>query len=329
MALVPSTPQRTTGAVKTATPRTALKPRTALSKTIHSFDANSSYVEADDATYIHETTDDDLEDDGEEFSVVDDLMVATPVESTPETKSETKPETEPILPPPTLNFQKFIVKHEIGRKLLHLFIGVFTLKMYTMGISQRQFILPLFILFTVIFINDFVRFRNPKLNQRIVRATWWMIRENEINEYNGTLWYLVGLIIVFIIMPKDVLMMSVLLLLWADTAALSVGRAWGKYTPKISTNKLVAGCLGSFAAGVFACVLFYGYFVPHYPQVNQPGDVLWDPAHSKMTLATFAVATGVIALVLEMIDFMGLDDNFTIPVISAFALYVLIRATEV
>lgn len=320
--------------MKTVTPRTAIKPRRALAKTIHSFDANSSYVEADDATYIHETTDDDdLDDDNEDFSMVDDLMVAPaaaqPAAADAAADAKVVVELEPILPPPTLNFQKFVMKHELGRKLLHSFIGVFTLKMYTMGISQRQFIIPLFILFTVIFINDFVRFRNPKFNQRIVRATWWMIRENEINEYNGTLWYLVGLIIVFVIMPKDVLMMLVLLLLWADTAALSVGRAWGKYTPKISANKLVAGSLGSFAAGVFACVLFYGYFVPQYPQVNQPGDILWDPSHSKMTLATFSLATGVIALVLEMIDFMGLDDNFTIPVISAFSLYVLIRATEV
>lgn len=313
MALVPSTPQRVTGAVKTATPRTALKPRGPLRKTIHLYDANSSYIEDDDATYIHDTLDEELE---EEYSVIEDLMI------------QVNDANETVLLPPQSAVAKFIMKHELGRKGLHSFIGVFTLKMYTMGLSTKDFIIPLVILFAVVFTNDFIRLRNPELNKKICRSMWWMIREKEVELYNGTLWYLAGLIIVFILFPKDISLMLVLLLLWADTAALTVGRAFGKYTAKILANKLVAGSFGAFLAGVASCFVLYGYFIPEYPQVNHTGDIMWSAESSKMTLVQYAVALGIIALGSELVDFMGIDDNFSIPVISAVALYILVRAVE-
>lgn len=325
MALVPSTPQRASGSIKVPTPRTTLKQRVPLNKTIHTFDANSSYLEEDDDSWLQEAL--SSSDSSEDDEVCEDLMLGQKSEGDVHVEeTEILDDDSLVMPKATTLVSKFVMRHEVGRKVLHSFIGVFTLKMFTLGITAKQFIFPLSILFILVFLNDYIRLNNPEINKRVVRATWWMIRENEINGYNGVLWYLAGLILVFVFFPKDICMMLVLLLSWADTAASTVGRAWGKYTPKFTPNKLVAGCLGLLVAGVILCLLFYGYFVPAYPEANT--DISWLAKTSQMSLASYALAAGFIASGSEMVDFMGIDDNFSIPVISAVALYILVRATE-
>ena len=225
--------------------------------------------------------------------------------------------------------RKFIFKHEVPRKLLHSSIGTLTLWLYTRGVHQTQLIVPLVTLFIIIFTNDYVRFKNPELNKKIVKAFWFLIREKEVDSYNGVLWFLIGLIIVFSVLPKDISLMCVLLLSWADTAASTIGRQFGKYTPKISPRKSVAGSTASFLTGVFSCYLIYGYFIPAFSHLNTAEDILWTPESSKLGLHTYAILSGVIASVSEFIDLFEIDDNFTIPVLSGFFLYGLVKATQI
>lgn len=302
-------------------------------------DINSSYIEEEDATYFpHDTTtgSTDYGDDShlDVSDVLDEVTKPLDFESEESTKtnspvnsdSEADPKASSEGEPQVSKLRAFIVKHELLRKALHSYIGVFTLWLYTLGVNQKQLIAPLSVLFAVIFTNDYIRFQNPELNKKICKQFWFLIRESEVNSYNGTLWFLVGLVLVFSVAPKDISLMSVLLLSWADTAASTVGRKWGRYTPKVVEGKSLAGCLASAATGIISCYVIYAYYIPVYnDKVNKPGDIFWTAESSNLSLPAYALLSGLIASVSEIITLFGVDDNFSIPVLSGAFLYGVVK----
>ncbi|EGW33635.1 uncharacterized protein SPAPADRAFT_60969 [Spathaspora passalidarum NRRL Y-27907] len=323
--------------------------RSEIKATIMDFDSNSSYIEEEDMTYIYSSSiiDDDDSDDVDDSSLVDeDTDAEGQVEVSDDdegTLDEEIDDTEYITgkvrsASPTIEqktptnqeskFRAFLVKHEIPRKIFHSSIGVITLYLYTIGVDISQLFLPLSTIFCAVLANDLIRLHHPELNKIICKFMWFIIREKERNTYNGVLYYLTGVLIVFYFFPKDIGVVSVLLLSWADTAASTFGRQFGKYTPKLGNGKSVAGSLASCVTGVLVAYLYYGYFVPNY-NVNRPEDVFWTPETSKLNIHAYALLCGVGASVSEFIDLWGVDDNFTIPVLSGTFLYWLVKACHV
>lgn len=226
------------------------------------------------------------------------------------------------------SFKQFSKKYELSRKMFHSFTGLFTVWLYVNGFNQRQLVKPLIIMAVLCFTQDFVRFRSPAFNKQFIKYYGFMMRESEHNKYNGILYFLLGLILTSSFLPKDLAVMCNFLLSWADTSALFFGRMYGKYTPKISANKSLAGCAASFATGVFSCYLMYGGLVPAYSdKVDVPGDVMYQVDTSKINLQIYAVLCGLIASISECIE-IGLDDNFTIPVFSGIFLYGLVKVMQ-
>lgn len=217
-------------------------------------------------------------------------------------------------------FGAFFKKHEIPRKFLHTSIGFITLWLYTQGIELNQVTPVLVAMALFIGTFDFLRLRNKGLNKAYCNVMGALMRESEINGINGTIWYLLGLILVFSFASKDVGLMAVLLLSWADTAASSVGRAYGYLTPKYK-NKSLAGFMGAFIASELACLLLYGIIIPKFgPKVDSPGQITWTKESSKLTLGVLTAMSGLVGAVSESMDAFGIDDNFTIPVLSALFL---------
>lgn len=315
---IPLTPiiTRTKMTAKMSTPKSAKK-RTILTKKFE-----ESYIEEDDETYIYnETMEVDIEDEDEDFELDSDVDIES--ENSTEVGSLIEDKVDETAPP-TLSVRAFLVKHEIIRKVFHSSIGLFTLWFYTLGVQKEQLVVPLGLLFVGVFTNDYIRLHNPEINKVVVEKMWFIIRESEINLYNGILSYLAGLFIVFSVLPKDLAVMSVLLLSWADTAASTFGRKFGKYTFQISHGKSFAGALASFVTGIFSSYLLYGYFIPQFNNVNGPEDIFWKPETSKLDLPVYSLLCGLIASVSEFINLFNLDDNFTIPVLSGFFLYGLV-----
>ncbi|AOW07404.1 hypothetical protein B0I73DRAFT_26076 [Yarrowia lipolytica] len=217
-------------------------------------------------------------------------------------------------------FGAFFKKHEIPRKFLHTSIGFITLWLYTQGINLNQVTPVLVVMALFIGTFDFLRLRNKALNKAYCKVMGALMRESEINGVNGTIWYLLGLILVFSFASKDVALMAVLLLSWADTAASSVGRAYGYLTPKYK-NKSLAGFMGAFIASEIACLFLYGIIIPKYgAEVDTPGQITWSKQSSRLTLGVLTAMSGLVGAVSESIDVFGIDDNFTIPVLSALFL---------
>jgi len=136
--------------------------------------------------------------------------------------------------------------------------------------------------------------------------------------------------------------MGVLLLSWCDTAASTVGRAWGIYTPRIRRNKSVAGSLAAFTVGVLTAAAFWGWLAPRTGPFDGDGEwpfmytgTLSLPAAVRSTLGLkedqakvggilsltlMSLWSGFVASASEVVDLFGWDDNFTIPVLSGIGL---------
>lgn len=218
----------------------------------------------------------------------------------------------------------FWVAHEVPRKMFHLCHGVYTLWLYLRGFSTTQIFWPLLFLLIVIGANDWYRLRHPEVNARLVKQLWFVIRPLEVESFCGIFFFLLGLCAVFATAPKDIAVMSVLVLLWADTAASTFGRQFGKYTFQVARGKSFAGCVASFAAGCGACWLFYGVVVPRCSVST--ADFLWRPQTSRLSLLLYSLVTGLAASFSEAVDVRGIDDNFTIPVFGSCLMAVLVWA---
>ncbi|KAK8159521.1 hypothetical protein IWX90DRAFT_417468 [Phyllosticta citrichinensis] len=243
-------------------------------------------------------------------------------------------------------WRSFIHRHEIPRKILHTSIGFLTLGLYTSATQPTSIHPILFGLLIPIATVDFLRHRFNSLNRFYIRCLGALMRESEVDGWNGVIWYLLGTWTALRWFPKDVGVMAVLLLSWCDTAASTAGRRWGKYTPQIRRGKSLAGSLAALLTGVVTASLFYGWIAPRV-QAGEPGVDSGDfafafqgrlglPAAVKgalglgeeqgsigggLALGAMSLVSGVVASASEAVDIFGWDDNVTIPVLCACGLW--------
>ncbi|KAL8778784.1 MAG: hypothetical protein Q9213_007248 [Squamulea squamosa] len=236
------------------------------------------------------------------------------------------------------SWRTFIHRHEIPRKALHLSIGFFTLNLYSRGVSTQSIHPYLLGALIPIASMDYLRHTFPASNRFYIRVLGALMRESEVEGWNGVIWYLLGAWTVLRFLPKDVGVMSVLLLSWCDTAASTVGRLYGRYTPRIRKGKSVAGSAAAMGVGILTAGLFWGWAVPKYGfdegfmfdgNLRLPGvvrEVLgWKGDEGTLggwaALGIVGLWSGIVASASEVVDIFGWDDNLTIPVLSGIGLW--------
>lgn len=222
----------------------------------------------------------------------------------------------------------FLIKHEIPRKVFHSLHGFVTLGLYINGWSKHDAAKVVWTLFAFVFANDVIRLNFPHVNDAVLPYVQHFMREHEAQTWNGITFYLAGAGLVLSLAPKDIAVMSICLLSWADTAASTVGRAFGRYTPSVGNRKSLAGCMASALTGLCVCYFFYSCVVPEYPGVSQPGEHLWSPELSHLNIHAYALITGLITSFSEAVDIGKLDDNFTIPVLCSLGLSAVAYAAK-
>jgi len=197
-----------------------------------------------------------------------------------------------------------------------------------------------------IFLADILRHRYWRVNRFYIRCLGAFMRESEVDGYNGVISYLLGAWLVMRWCPKDVGVMSILLLSWCDTAASTFGRLWGRYTPAIRRGKSLAGSIAAAVTGVVTAAVWWGVLGPMFSAYNtgehafafqdtltlplQARDALGlDVKQASLTgywaLGIMSVAAGFIASASEAIDVFGWDDNLTIPVLSGAGLWAFLK----
>lgn len=201
-------------------------------------------------------------------------------------------------------------------------------------------------MFIPIALTDVIRHRYWQVNRFYIRCLGALMRESEVDGYNGVISYLLGAWIVLRFCPKDVGVVSILLLSWCDTAASTFGRLWGHLTPKIRKGKSLAGTIAACMTGIITALLWWGWLGPLYADLNKGDnsfafqDYLMLPtqvqqllglsaAQSSITgyaaLGVMSLVTGIVASGSEALDLFGWDDNLTIPVLCGAGLWGFLR----
>ncbi|KAL9622380.1 MAG: hypothetical protein Q9160_003223 [Pyrenula sp. 1 TL-2023] len=245
------------------------------------------------------------------------------------------------------HYRTLIHKHEIPRKVLHVSIGFFTLYCYISGIQTGSITPYLLSALLPIAGTDYLRHHSQRINRFYIRCLGALMRETEVDGYNGVIWYLLGAYLGLRLFPKDVGVMSVLLLSWCDTAASTVGRLYGRYTLRLRKGKSLAGTLAAFFVGAATAAFFWGWLAPRVGSFpSDPPDAymftgrlgLPEPINKALgwgknegsisgaaALVVMSAVTGLVASLAELVDLWGWDDNLTIPVLSAGGIWGFLR----
>jgi dolichol kinase len=190
-----------------------------------------------------------------------------------------------------------------ARKIWHM-LGVLTMFFAHIYLSESVAIFLLSIGWLLFVPFDFLRQRSAAINEWAIHAFKSIMRQNEVKRLAGTTYLLTGVLLIDIIFPRPVVSLTLLFLAFADPIASLVGIKYGK--DKIFGQKSIQG----FIAAFFVCVgITFFYFL----------------FFSSMTgrLIVVSLLAGLVGACSELIPIGKLDDNLTLPVLSAVGLSIL------
>ncbi|TFK45674.1 hypothetical protein OE88DRAFT_1668953 [Heliocybe sulcata] len=174
--------------------------------------------------------------------------------------------------------EKEKVDWEIPRKTLHSSIGFLTLYLWTSNGDPRTVVFACAAGLAALVPLDILRLRSPTFERLYEGAVGFLMRDVEKKATNGVIWYLIGVIFVLSLYPLDIAVVSILILSWADTAASTLGRLYGRHTPALPSlhfpfttrpvfaqRKSLAGFLAASFTGFLCAIIFWIYVAPVRP----------------------------------------------------------------
>lgn len=192
----------------------------------------------------------------------------------------------------------------LARKIWHL-SGVLLIVIIYHNMS-RDLALQVSAAATFLFVGmDILRQHYESVNKALLKAFQPIMREHERKTLAGTSYLLTGVLLIIFLFPKDIVVLSLLFLAFADPLASYIGLLYGK--DKLIGNKSLQGSLAAFLTCTIISTIYYY-------------------SHNLMTERLFIVSiiSGLIGAVAELVPIGKLDDNFTLPVSSAFMLWLLL-----
>ncbi|KAK9702066.1 Diacylglycerol kinase [Basidiobolus ranarum] len=206
---------------------------------------------------------------------------------------------------------------EFPRKLLHTSNGLICFYLYEKRVPVPTVIHGLILYLCVAFGADVIRFLNPSFNRFYIKVVGFLMRKNEETQVNGVVYFLLGGIIALYFFPRDIALLSIIILSWCDPAASIFGRLWGKYTYRFSNGKSIAGCFGSWLIGTLITYYFWGYCI------HQNEDFSWQE-NAKIPLWALSITGGTLGSLAELVNVRGIDDNFCIPVLVSLGFWIIL-----
>ena len=192
-----------------------------------------------------------------------------------------------------------------ARKLWHV-IGVLLIY-WIYRVTPSWAAIPLVLtVWMIAVLGDYARIRIPAMNQIVLRLFRPFLRDYEVDHLAGTSALLTGVAILIAFFPRDIVSLSLLFLAFADPIASAVGIRFGK--DKIFGHKSLQGTIAAFFVCATICGIYLSFSLETWPRV--------------MLLSCLG---GLIGALAEVIPIGNLDDNLTMPVVSAFLLWIVFQ----
>lgn len=190
------------------------------------------------------------------------------------------------------------------RKFYHFMMGMICFSLYAFLIEKHTALLLLAFVGGPLVVLDFLRLKNPEMNHVALRLFGKIMRREELRSVSGNSFFVIGLITVVAFFPKQIVLLSVLYLAIGDPIAAVVGSLYGRH--KLVGKKSLEGALANFACSSLVSFLM---------------GLLYFRLSSENSLILGCLG-GAVSVLAELIP-APIDDNFTIPVLSAVLLSVL------
>jgi dolichol kinase len=177
------------------------------------------------------------------------------------------------------------------RKSWHLLGNLIPLIYLHSSLSSLQAALIVFIFFLCSFSIDLLRLKVPAFNQWFLTYFGILVKEKEKHSFTGSTYYFLAISLTLLIFPKIIAVCAVFYLTLGDPIAAIVGH----YFPirRIWQRKSLGGSLANFFICLAIGILFFPIFI--------------------------AFLGAIIATLAEL--FSPIDDALSIPLLSAFVLY--------
>lgn len=122
------------------------------------------------------------------------------------------------------------------------------------------------------------------------------------NLLTGGTYYALGIFLALLLFPKEIAILSILIMIWCDTMAALIGKKYGKL--KLIKDKSLQGSIAFIITGVFLIfVLQYSF-----PSFN---------------FYKAGFITVFLAAIFEQLSFIRINDNLSLPVFSGFVFLIL------
>ncbi|CAM9269810.1 unnamed protein product [Discosporangium mesarthrocarpum] len=152
-----------------------------------------------------------------------------------------------------------------------------------------------------------LRSHHKAVNDAYIRLMAPLLRPHEVHGLPGAFWFLLGAAVAVALFPKPVALQSILHLSLGDPAASLVGISLGSSSRVLARGKSIAGLMAAFVACTLASLsLFLSLLGP-----GQRGPVI--------ILAGMGGVSGALGEALPL----GMDDNFSMPVVSGLLFLML------
>ena len=191
-----------------------------------------------------------------------------------------------------------ISKSEILRKLFHLSSLIIPLSYFYLLKDQRLMMIVLVLLTSISLLIEYFRYNYRGMIRSVFQKQLReLLRDKEIEgQFTGATWMLIGFTFTVLLFEFEIAVLALLFLCIGDSVASIVGSAFpiGKIW-----NKSIIGSL----AGIILCAIF--------------GIII-----NNSLPPTLIILGAVSAMSIEIIP-IRINDNFTIPLFSGFAMHVL------
>ncbi|MEO5968614.1 MAG: diacylglycerol/polyprenol kinase family protein [Bdellovibrionia bacterium] len=196
------------------------------------------------------------------------------------------------------------------RKIWHMGMGGVIVYLYLLGIPQGTALLILTGFLGLDLFVESARLRSPTINQKMMRLWGTIMRSHEVNQMSTIPHYIVAVILAVGLFPKPVAVLSILYLACGDPVASLFGILYGHLGPKFKNGKTLVGT----GAGILVCALISFIYLKAISITDSTGVIL-----------AVSLLGGLAGGLAELIPF-DIDDNFTIPVVSGFLLWLVFIA---